>query len=236
MYTGQTYSSPEDALAHYGVKGMRWGVRKSDRPATLTPSPTDTAVTKRVKKDYNELSDAAFKRKYAGSKEKYARRVEKHGDPYARRIQGRSGQLLKKADDKLQKKFAENPNYTKRMQDNDRRSVIFGKNKAVRNINADMNKGMTRKDAFEKEMARRNKIRGLVIGTAYLGYSLYTAGVVIDKNALAYNIGQRAEAKRGERRAQEFINSRGIPQQTRKPREASAKRSRRTGAYKITDL
>lgn len=236
MYTGQTYSSPEEALAHYGVKGMRWGVRKSDRPATLTPSATDTAVTKLVKKDYNELSDAQFKAKYAASKKTYAKRVEKHGDPYAHRTKGTSGKLLKKAEANRDKALSPNPDYTKRMQNNDRRAVIFGKNKAVRNINRDMNKGMTRKDAFEKEMARRNKIRGIVFGTAYVGYVAYASGVTINKNALAYNIGQRAETKRGERRAKEFINSRGIPQQTRKPREAYAKKGRRSGAYKITDL
>lgn len=43
---------------------------------------SDSAVTKRTKKDYNELSDEEFRRKYQTSKSTYAKRVEKYGDPY----------------------------------------------------------------------------------------------------------------------------------------------------------
>jgi hypothetical protein len=43
---------------------------------------TDSAVTKRVKNDYNEMSEQAFFNKYSGTKDQYARRVEKYGDPY----------------------------------------------------------------------------------------------------------------------------------------------------------
>ena len=28
----QTFASPSEALAHYGVKGMRWGIRNEDKP------------------------------------------------------------------------------------------------------------------------------------------------------------------------------------------------------------
>ena len=35
-----------------------------------------------MKDDYNRMSDAEFMRKYQTSKKKYAKRVEKYGDPY----------------------------------------------------------------------------------------------------------------------------------------------------------
>ena len=71
-----------DELKHYGKKGMKWGVRKKERPTRLDAADSDTDVTKKVKADYNGLSDSQFKAKYATSKNTYAKRVEKHGDPY----------------------------------------------------------------------------------------------------------------------------------------------------------
>ena len=68
-------------LYHYGVKGMKWGVRRT--PAQLGHLKGDSSVTKRVKDDYNRMSDAEFRQKYHVSKNKYAKRVKKYGDPYA---------------------------------------------------------------------------------------------------------------------------------------------------------
>ena len=65
------YQNPDGTLtaegrAHYGVEAR----------------PTDSAVTKRVKNDFNTLSEADFRKKYQTTKEVYARRVRKYGDPY----------------------------------------------------------------------------------------------------------------------------------------------------------
>lgn len=81
-----------DELRHHGVKGTKRSVRRTPfqlrrHPKKLSIGKNDTAVTKRVKNDYNRLSDGDFKRKYQVSKVRYAKRVAKSasGDPFADR-------------------------------------------------------------------------------------------------------------------------------------------------------
>lgn len=81
----------KDYLEHFGVQGMRWGVRKA--PARLTTNRTDTKVTKEAKKAYNNSTNKEFRRKYATSKSTYAKRVEKHGDPYKHRKDQSNGKV-----------------------------------------------------------------------------------------------------------------------------------------------
>lgn len=45
----QSFASPGEALAHYGKKGMRWGVRNEDKPPGLASSPR--AEKKQEKRD-----------------------------------------------------------------------------------------------------------------------------------------------------------------------------------------
>lgn len=79
-------------LYHYGVKGMKWGVRRT--PEQLAINSGDSAVTKRVKKDYNSMSDREFMNKYATSKKTYAKRVQKYGDPNANAPLAKLGRKL----------------------------------------------------------------------------------------------------------------------------------------------
>ena len=48
-----TFGSPEEALEHYGVKGMRWGVRNDQRPAGV-----NRRTNRRAKKDASEFTKA----------------------------------------------------------------------------------------------------------------------------------------------------------------------------------
>lgn len=72
---------PSDELYHYGVLGMKWGHRKK-YPDSLVPAKGSSSVTKKVINDYNKMDDKQFKKKYQVSKNRYAKRVKKYGDPY----------------------------------------------------------------------------------------------------------------------------------------------------------
>lgn len=82
-YSDKPFATPADALAHYGVKGMRWGVRKSDSTAGGSSS--------------SERSEARKQKKMAtlSTKAGEARRIEKEMDelgldsPYLREMYGR---------------------------------------------------------------------------------------------------------------------------------------------------
>ena len=43
----QDFDTPGEALAHFGVKGMRWGIRK-DRSASSAPNSSKAATVKKV--------------------------------------------------------------------------------------------------------------------------------------------------------------------------------------------
>lgn len=61
MHT-QAFASPEEALAHYGIKGMKWGVRRSqselDRLASRRPEGVSRKVNRDAKRDAEEFTRA----------------------------------------------------------------------------------------------------------------------------------------------------------------------------------
>ncbi len=109
-------------LYHYGIKGQKHGVRKyQNEDGSLTPAgrirygvgekmrtndPSDSAVTKRVKRDYNNLSDEEFSRKYQGTKEVYRKRVNRYGDPYMNAPLAKLGKRLAGVKGKKADKYA----------------------------------------------------------------------------------------------------------------------------------
>ena len=70
-----------DFLAHYGVKGMKWGVRKPP-PSKLDPSNARTKTTEKVIADYNSnMTNKQFFQKYATTRKTYAKRVGNTATP-----------------------------------------------------------------------------------------------------------------------------------------------------------
>ena len=55
----QQFETPSDALAHYGVKGMRWGVRKEDRPGG--DSSGGSAISEKKQQKVDDFFDKAAK-------------------------------------------------------------------------------------------------------------------------------------------------------------------------------
>lgn len=72
----------DNFLAHYGVRGMKWGIRRNRAPATLTTASNVSRQTKKAVADYNRMGDRQFKKTYRVSKTRYAKRVQKYVDPY----------------------------------------------------------------------------------------------------------------------------------------------------------
>lgn len=103
----------DNEFNHHGIKGMRWGVRRyQNEDGSLTSAgkkryksgdhmndkdPSDSATTRRVKKDYNSMTDLEFRSKYQTSKETYRKRVNRYGDPYMNSPLAKLGKSLAKS-------------------------------------------------------------------------------------------------------------------------------------------
>lgn len=103
------YVDNSNNIYHHGIKGMKWGVRRyqnSDGSLTpegerryshMSPTKSDSSVTKRVKSDWYNLSNDQFMSKYKTSKDSYSRRVKKYGDPYKKGTGPKFSKFLNKS-------------------------------------------------------------------------------------------------------------------------------------------
>lgn len=75
--------------------GMKPKTLKTHKYVKMEASNSDSAVTKRVKNDFNNMNDQEFMNKYKTSKKTYYKRVKKYGDPYKHRINSTSYKVLR---------------------------------------------------------------------------------------------------------------------------------------------
>lgn len=113
----------ENELYHHGIKGQRWGVRRfQNEDGSLTSAgrkrykvgdkmdtndPNDSAVTRKVKRNYNEMTDKEFMNRYKVSKRTYMKRVNKYGDPYMNSPFSKMGKKLTEQKQEKRKRAAE---------------------------------------------------------------------------------------------------------------------------------
>lgn len=77
------------------AKGKAPKTLKTRNWVHMESNSSDSAVTKRVKNDFNTLNDQEFMSKYKTSKKTYYKRVKKYGDPYKHRVNSTSYKVLR---------------------------------------------------------------------------------------------------------------------------------------------
>lgn len=118
----------ENELYHHGIKGQRWGIRRfQNEDGSLTSAgrkrykvgdkmdtndPNDSAVTRKVKRNYNEMTDKEFVNRYKVSKKTYMKRVNKYGDPYMNSPLAKMGKDLTKQQQEKESELSQKRNET----------------------------------------------------------------------------------------------------------------------------
>ena len=174
----------QNDIQHTGIKGMKWGHRKS-YPSTLTPKGNESTITKKVINDHNTMTDQQFKNKYAVSKQRYAKRVEKYGDPYMNSPLAKMGKSMAKNNairnkvtlDKQEKKGPINKNYSKTDRLFDQHT--YGTH-GVQRISKRMDKGQSYKKAARiqtgQDFVKRMAVTAITIDVLS-GGALHKAGM-----------------------------------------------------------
>lgn len=112
-----------DELVHYGVKGMRWGVTRSDEELSRSRVKQQSKADKQAEKSAAKTEKWAAKQAEKGKAQKKLEKLEKTTRrTAAQEAWAREGAELrrKKFDQLVEKEMAKDPNFSKTMTKNER--------------------------------------------------------------------------------------------------------------------
>lgn len=209
----------EDILAHYGVKGMKWGVRKSEGPPSrkaviATKSAQQLAVIGSIQAGRILGSSAGTVIGGPG----IGTMVGAHAGGYAggkvasKAIYGDMKQKIADARKDVDAFMPDrNPNYKPGSAKND--ISTWGPDGAQR-INRSMNQGMKLKDARASERKLNNTVALITLGTTLAG-------------ALTYGAAKYAKSPEGSTKLHNFATQKGDARRARGTARAAASAARR---------
>lgn len=111
-------------LAHYGVKGMRWGVRRSEGELSRSRQRKQAKAEKTVSREQERLDKWAAKKVSKGKGEKKLAKLEKQTKRrYKQELLSVEGRRVRKErfDALVEKEMKKDPNFTKTMTSSERK-------------------------------------------------------------------------------------------------------------------
>lgn len=235
----------DDFLAHYGVKGMKWGVRRdrSSSSSSSARSEAAGAVGKAALKSsmiigastVGSIVGGAIGQTVLGGES--GKTIGSFVGTYAAR--GIAGSKAAKSEKKKRDAEVANfkasrdlpkrsPSYTDRMLNSDLKS--FGPS-GVKRINETMNSGKSHANSMKLEQSRQFKISAAEFGVSFATSSLINRYGGLAANSLASATSSRAAANRASRsRNNSLSDLKGLPS------PLSPSRQGRDGSFRVTGL
>lgn len=174
IYAGQPFASPGDALKHFGIKGMRWGVRKEKRLSSHENYNKDFVQKEDVyriiaKEGSRKMSDIAYVSTNDIDNNRYihilnntvSARLFKDARYEKQLVLGPTKPLkapsIQKAEKEMQKLYEDSPSFKSFVK---RNALFFGENPSPKKINQITNSAMVDDDRlFQGSIKMRKEVK-----------------------------------------------------------------------------